>query len=610
MECGEIEVNEVEEIPQCNEDEKLSWDGSQYSCIVDQIADNVSILDTNTYLSVLNFSTSNGVLSGGLNSGVSVSVDLDGRYLTQEGDPIFDNSEASNITAGDISNWSAAHNWGDHSAEGYLTSYTESDPVYSAWDKSTGISITESQISDLGSYITDGNTGWDNSYGFITSPDDADADASNEIQGIISSQGLRIDASNNFGLINSCSSGQMLKWNGSGWVCQDDIDTTIPDTDTTYAAGSGIGLSGTTFSVSAGTGLIQEADGLSFDTTWGDGRYLGSYTETDPVYSAWDKSTGISITESQISDLGSYITDGNTGWDNSYGFITASSTETLTNKSGNISMWTDDVGYLTSYTETDPVYSGDPASGITGTNITNWDTAYGWGDHSAEGYLTSYTETDPVYSAWDKSTGVSITESQISDLGSYITDGNTGWDNSYGFITASSTETLTNKSGNISMWTNDVGYLTGYTETDPVYSGDPASGITGTNITNWNTAYGWGDHSAEGYLTSYTNNYVDSASFSGTDTKTLTLTRSGLTDLTASFTDRYEADTNTTYSAGSGIGLSGTTFSVSAGTGLIQEAGGLSFDTTWGDGRYLASYTETDPVYSAWDKSTGISITK
>lgn len=49
-------------------------------------------------------------------------------------------------------------------------------------------------------------------------------------------------------------------------------------------------------------------------------------------------------------------------------------------------------------------------------NSTNWNTSYGWGDHSLAGYLTSYTETDPVFSAWDKSTGISITESQISDL--------------------------------------------------------------------------------------------------------------------------------------------------------------------------------------------------
>lgn len=33
-----------------------------------------------------------------------------------------------------------------------------------------------------------------------------------------------------------------------------------------------------------------------------------SYTETDPEFSGWDKSTGISITESQISDLQSYLT--------------------------------------------------------------------------------------------------------------------------------------------------------------------------------------------------------------------------------------------------------------------------------------------------------------
>ena len=30
---------------------------------------------------------------------------------------------------------------------------------------------------------------------------------------------------------------------------------------------------------------------------------------------------------------------------------------------------------------------------------TNWNTAYGWGDHSTAGYLTSYTETDPVVGA-------------------------------------------------------------------------------------------------------------------------------------------------------------------------------------------------------------------
>ena len=43
-------------------------------------------------------------------------------------------------------------------------------------------------------------------------------------------------------------------------------------------------------------------------------------------------------------------------------------------------------------------------------------------------------------------------------------------------------------------------------------------------------------------------------------------------------------DTNTTYSAGSGIGLSGTTFSVAAGGGLTQDAGGLSHTDTSSQG--------------------------
>ena len=32
------------------------------------------------------------------------------------------------------------------------------------------------------------------------------------------------------------------------------------------------------------------------------------------------------------------------------------------------------------------------------------------------GYITGYTETDPIFTAWDKSTGITITKSQISDL--------------------------------------------------------------------------------------------------------------------------------------------------------------------------------------------------
>ena len=53
-------------------------------------------------------------------------------------------------------------------------------------------------------------------------------------------------------------------------------------------------------------------------------------------------------------------------------------------------------GYLTSYTETDPVFSASAAANVTTSKITNWDTAFGWGNHASAGYLTSYTETDTL----------------------------------------------------------------------------------------------------------------------------------------------------------------------------------------------------------------------
>ena len=80
--------------------------------------------------------------------------------------------------------------------------------------------------------------------------------------------------------------------------------------------------------------------------------------------------------------------------------------------------------YLTE--ETDPLFTGHPASGIEAADIENWDEAHGWGDHADEGYLKE--------------------------------------------------------------------------ETDPVFEASPAAGIESEDIGNWDEAHGWGDHAAEGYL--------------------------------------------------------------------------------------------------------------
>ena len=87
---------------------------------------------------------------------------------------------------------------------------------------------------------------------------------------------------------------------------------------------------------------------------------------------------------------------------------------------------------------------------------------------------------------------------------------------------------------------------------------------TGGNSGNWNTAYGWGDHGTEGYLTSETFGSSDVVlSLSGDDVtagESITLA-GGL-----SYSGTTLTSANTTYSAGTGLTLTGTTFSVTANT--------------------------------------------
>lgn len=51
-------------------------------------------------------------------------------------------------------------------------------------------------------------------------------------------------------------------------------------------------------------------------------------------------------------------------------------------------------------TESDPIFTASDAFNITSSDISNWDDAYSWGDHSLVGYLTSFSETDPLFTTW------------------------------------------------------------------------------------------------------------------------------------------------------------------------------------------------------------------
>ena len=80
-------------------------------------------------------------------------------------------------------------------------------------------------------------------------------------------------------------------------------------------------------------------------------------------------------------------------------------------------------------------HSGD----FTSSNISNWNTAYGWGNHASAGYLTSYSETDTLASVTGRGTttsaNISVNNVKIGTdgtySGSYSTIGFGGTTNGY-----------------------------------------------------------------------------------------------------------------------------------------------------------------------------------
>jgi len=63
--------------------------------------------------------------------------------------------------------------------------------------------------------------------------------------------------------------------------------------------------------------------------------------------------------------------------------------------------------------ETDPVFLASPASAISTTNTTNWDTAYGWGDHATSGYLTSTSSVKQLMQDFVVAPGESVTAGEV-----------------------------------------------------------------------------------------------------------------------------------------------------------------------------------------------------
>lgn len=470
-------------------------------------------------------------------------------------------------------NWDTAYGWGNHASAGYLdttdiganvqgynantvidASYVHTDNNYTTTEKNKLAGIAAGAEVNV-------NADWNAISGdaqILNKPVLATVATSGSYNDLSDKPTIpaayadaNVDAHLN---TSTAATGEVLSWNGTDydWVPQGGGGGSGTVTSVSLTAPIGLSVSGSPVTTSgtialsyqAGYSIPTDAKQTNWDTAYGWGNHAtAGYLDNADI--------GASV-QAYDADLTSIA--GLTG------------TSGLLKKTAANTWSLDTNAYLTSYTETDPVFSASAAAGITTTNIGNWNTAYGWGDHASAGYLTSaaigttvqgynagtvidasYVHTDNNYTTTEKNklagiaagaeVNVNADWNAISGDAQILnkpTLGTAAAANTTDFATAAqgakadtalqpaaigvslqaydadltSIAGLTGTSGLLkktaaNTWSLDTSaYLTSYTETDPVYSASPAAGITGTKITNWDTAYGWGNHASAGYLTS------------------------------------------------------------------------------------------------------------
>ena len=463
---------------------------------------------------------------------------------------------------------------------------------------------------------------------------------------------------------------------------------TISSTNTQYTAGSGLSLSGTEFSNSAPdqTVSLTGAGGATISGTYPNFTISSANSVyTHPAYTPRSINTsGATVLDTFTSDaIGSVTSIGtrtltlaNLGYtgatnanritDNSQiangrnfttntGTTTASNTQTFTNKSGDISQWTNDSAYVTSSgntiigTDSDINTSGalviDQLNmtdgviqshstrtltlanlGYTGAtdankyvlpftnNSSNWNTAYGWGDHGDAGYLTSQTShADVVVDGNFTSNGI-LKRTSAGNYG-IVTDNSNNWNTAYGWgdhgdegyqLASADAANATQLGGYAaSLYVKNTDFASastggvikiGYTESGKNYPVELSSNKAYVNVPWQNTVYTHPASTARNINTSgaqvidiFTSNAIGSVT--NVTTRTMTLADLGLTDNSSNWNTAYNNHIT-------GVGVSGTTTKTIT---LTQQDGG-TLTTTWADLNGSNDYVDS----LAFNTSNGI----
>ena len=169
------------------------------------------------------------------------------------------------------------------------------------------------------------------------------------------------------------------------------------------------------------------------------------------------------LVEADISDLQSYSLDSHT-----HAF------SALTSKPTTIAGY----GITDAYTKSQIDTTFGNYTLTSGLSISNWNTAYGWGDHGSGGYADLAGSSSQIFYA----DTLVLSNKELADI---ATTGEVGYDANDADGDMATLGTFTSSPIGMYVWD-------GVQEAKLWHS----QHFTGTHVANWQTAYGWGDHSA------------------------------------------------------------------------------------------------------------------
>ena len=344
---------------------------------------------------------------------------------------------------------------------GYLTGYTETDPQFNAWDKDYNDLINKPTIPTVPTNVS----AFNNDAGYITGYTETDPQFNawdKDYNDLINRPVIPIVPTN----VSAFN-------NDAGYITLSQVPAQM----------------NADWNATTGAAQILNKPTL-FSGNYNDLTNLPQIPQVPTNISAFNNDVGYitGYTEQQVLSIRHdtiFLTGGSfvklpEGFDGNYNSLT--NKPVIPTVPTNVSAFNNDAGYLTSYTEQQVLSISHDTLFLTGGSFVKLPAGFD-GDYNSltnkpviptvptnvsaftndAGYITGYSETDPQFNAWDKNYNDLTNKPVIPAVPTNVS----AFNNDAGYITMDSVPAIPT---NVSSFTNDAGYITGYNETDPQFN--------------------------------------------------------------------------------------------------------------------------------------------